>query len=202
MPRPVVIRDNAILRAARDLFLRHGYGASTAAIARRAGVSEGSVFKRYRTKNGLFLAAMEVEGRENAWEGLLAGAAGRGDVRRTLEEAGRRLLRRLEILTPRIIAVRASGLTLPTGYRRRRRPPPVVHIETLARYFREETRLGRLRTASPQALAHVFVGALAHYAFCETVFRYRSAPPAVFVRQVVAAVLAAAAASPSPENAP
>ena len=61
MPRPVSIHNDAILEAASQVFLAHGYQASTAEIARRAGVSEGSIFKRFKTKTDLFLAAMDVQ---------------------------------------------------------------------------------------------------------------------------------------------
>ena len=193
MPRPTVIRDDAILLAARQVFLRHGYQAGTAAIARRAGVSEGTIFKRFRTKHALFLAAMDVEGHERAWEELLQGTLGRGDIRRTLTEAGDRLLARLQIITPRIMAVSGSGVTFAKCYSRAaRRPPPVEHILILARYFRAETAAGRLRVTAPAALAHLFVGALSHYVFCETIFGYRSATPRAYVRHLVATVLASA----------
>lgn len=52
MARPVAIHDPTILDAAREVFLLRGAAATTAEVARRAGVSEGSIFKRYRTKHG------------------------------------------------------------------------------------------------------------------------------------------------------
>ena len=56
-----------LLNAARALFLRQGYEASsTAEIAREAGVSEGILFHHFRSKRGLFLCLVEDFGREMA----------------------------------------------------------------------------------------------------------------------------------------
>ena len=85
MPRPVTIQDSAILDAARRVFLVRGYSASTAEIARRAGVSEGSLFKRFRTKTALFLAAIQEQSREQEQRSLLLAAIGQKPIRATLE---------------------------------------------------------------------------------------------------------------------
>ena len=50
MARPTVIRDEQILDAARIVFLERGVLATTAEVAQRAQVSEGSLFKRFKTK--------------------------------------------------------------------------------------------------------------------------------------------------------
>lgn len=58
MARKKTIRDDDILKAARAEFVLQGFAASTRAIAQRAGISEGLIFQRYRTKAELFFAAM------------------------------------------------------------------------------------------------------------------------------------------------
>ena len=58
MARPTSIKDETIVAAAREVFLERGIQATTAEVAERAGVSEGSVFKRFKTKSELFRAAM------------------------------------------------------------------------------------------------------------------------------------------------
>jgi AcrR family transcriptional regulator len=58
MARPRTFEDAELLQFARREFLKHGIAGSTKEIARRAGVSEAGLFKRFRTKHALFIAAM------------------------------------------------------------------------------------------------------------------------------------------------
>lgn len=74
--------DRALLQAARDVLAAEGAHASVAAIAARAGVGIGSLYRRYRTKEELFqrLAALSLDSANAAaerglavqdpWEGL------------------------------------------------------------------------------------------------------------------------------------
>jgi AcrR family transcriptional regulator len=195
MPRPATIRTDAILDAARKVFLRHGYKASTARVAREAGVSEGSLFKRFRNKMDLFLAAMAAEERESPWEDDLMRSVGKGDLRATLESAGMRILEDLQVSLPRIIMVRSSGLVVgghgrPDVYRG---PGPREKMRVLSRYFRAETKAGRLAIAKPEVEAQIFLSTLTQYVIHEMLFGIRSASPAVYVRTVVNMIVHAAA---------
>jgi len=58
MGRKKAISDDELLGVARRIFVEEGFTASTREIARRAGVSEGLIFQRFRTKEDLFFAAM------------------------------------------------------------------------------------------------------------------------------------------------
>jgi len=53
-------RREDVLEAAREVFAQHGLsGASTDEIARRAGISQPYLFRLFRTKKELFIAAIE-----------------------------------------------------------------------------------------------------------------------------------------------
>lgn len=58
MGRPKIIRDEDLLAVARGLFVEKGIGASTREIAKRAGISEAAIYRRFPTKADLFFAAM------------------------------------------------------------------------------------------------------------------------------------------------
>src|SRR3954470_8049282 len=88
MARPVSIKDETIIAAARAVFLERGIQATTAEVAQRAGVSEGSVFKRFKSKVDLFRAAMSDRLTEPAWPRELLATVGKGDVRENLNVAG------------------------------------------------------------------------------------------------------------------
>ena len=194
MPRPVSIQDDSILAAACKVFLAKGYQASTAEIARCAGVSEGSLFKHFRTKTDLFLAAMHVQGREQKKQQSLMAGVGKAPIRPTLESYGRHLLQHLQIVMPRILMVTSSGVRFAKHYKPTQ-CPPLEHVASLTRYLQAETRSGRLQLANPEIHADVFVGALSHCVFCETVFGRRTASHAAYIRTLVDNILRAGASA-------
>jgi len=187
--RPVSIQNEAILEAARRVFLEHGYKASTALIARKARVSQGSLFKHFGSKNELFCEAMRAESGMQKYEDDLLKLAGKGDIQTTLEKAGRQLLKHMQIVLPRVMTMCSSGVSMPTYDRTSGRPPPRVLVDALARYFREEIRLGGLNVEAPEILAHVIVAGLTHYVICDVLHHYRPGPPAAYVRTLVQVVL-------------
>jgi AcrR family transcriptional regulator len=58
MGRNKLVSDQAVLEAAREVFVEQGFGASTREIAQRAGISEAVLYQRHKTKVDLFFAAM------------------------------------------------------------------------------------------------------------------------------------------------
>lgn len=58
MGRNKQVSDEAVLSAAKAVFVEQGFGASTREVARRAGISEAVLYQRYKTKLELFFAAM------------------------------------------------------------------------------------------------------------------------------------------------
>src|SRR6186713_1398186 len=59
--RPPVIDSARLLAVAREVFLERGIRATTLEVAERAGVSEGVLFHRFKSKEGLFSAAMNFD---------------------------------------------------------------------------------------------------------------------------------------------
>jgi AcrR family transcriptional regulator len=191
--RPCSISRDDILDAARKVFLRHGFTASTAQVARAAGISEGSLFKHFKTKNALFLAALGTEITGSTWQDTLQQSAGKGNVRRTLESVGRQMLSDFRILLPHIMMIRSSGIVL-TGPHQGRTAPlphPAAKLHALTAYFRAEIREGHLEMANPTVQAQVFFSAFANYAFQECVFGFRTAAPSVYIRTVADMILCA-----------
>src|SRR4051812_42626259 len=103
MARPTVIKDEQVLRAAQQVFLQKGIRATTAEVAKRAGVAEGSIFKRWATKQDLFRAAMQPELQEPEWLETLALRVGRGDPQKTLFEVGLLAVQFFQRLMPLIM---------------------------------------------------------------------------------------------------
>ncbi|NUP08587.1 MAG: TetR/AcrR family transcriptional regulator [Polyangiaceae bacterium] len=168
MARPTVIRNEVILEAARAVFLERGILATSAEVAQRAGVSEGSIFKRFKTKGELFRAAMGVD-LENVLPALqdLVSRAGTRTVEQNLVEAGIETVLFFERIMP-IVMMSWSNPKVPGcphGYSQD--PAPLRAQRHVADYLALESRLGRIRTSAPDVIARAYLGALSHYVFSE-----------------------------------
>ena len=172
MARPVTIKDETILAAARVVFLQHGFGATTAEVAARAGVSEGSIFKRYKTKFDLFRAAMEEQLADPTWVRALPSRVGQGDMKEGLVALGGEIIDFFRGLMPLMMMSWSNPgpgglppiLTAPN-------PPPLRALRQLMGYFDAEMRAGRLRRHDPEIAARTFLGGLVHFTFTETLQR-------------------------------
>lgn len=162
--RPPSIDSEAILEAAREVFLERGIRATTLEVARRAGVSEGAVFHRFKTKDTLFRAAMRFD----------LGDAPRilTDTVRTLE--GLDIEEALTRLAQHLIEV--GRVAVPLMMMSWSNPDFVSPAETeknlgifnemlkaFAAYFEAQMDAGRLRRMDAEILARVFIGAVHHY---------------------------------------
>lgn len=178
MPRPVSIKDQTLIDAAREVFLQRGFGATTAEVAERAGVSEGTLFKRFHSKAELFQAAMHPQFAQLEWLADIEARVGAGDLREHLAELGTAGVEFFRRLMPLMMMSYAnpspSGLpevlTQPN-------PPPLRALRTLAGYFEAEIRLGRLRPVDPEILARIFLGSVLEYVFFELVTQAQHALP-------------------------
>lgn len=186
MSRPVSIDKKVILEAARGIFLKYGYSASSKKIAGKAGVSEGSLFKHYKTKTDLFMAAMEDNAGISSWEEQLMKSTGKGDIRKNLQSVGLQVLEHLQVVLPRMMMVHSSGITIaPQHYKTAGVPHPIQRLYAVAHYFRAEMKLGRLAMRNPELEAQIFLGTLVHYVVQKTIFNFRIVAPEVYVRAVV-----------------
>ncbi|MFO0553834.1 MAG: helix-turn-helix domain-containing protein [Polyangiaceae bacterium] len=136
-------------------FLERGPTATSLEIARRAGVSEGTVFKRFKTKAELFRAALELDDEPPSLRDLPA-RVGSGGVEQNLLEASIATLEHLERAAP------LFRLRLSRSNRLASRDALVSEWGSrgLSAYLDGEIGLGRLPRFDVQLVAVAFVGAL------------------------------------------
>jgi len=195
MARPTVIRNEVILDAARAIFLERGILATSAEVAQRAGVSEGSIFKRFKTKADLFRAAMgvDVEDVPRALS-VLASLAGSNTVEENLVVAGIQTVgfftRVMPIMMMSWSNPKVQGC-FPAGGEGAD-PPPLRAQAHVAQYLSAEVQLGRLRTIDVAVIARAYMGALSAYVFSEmlsTGGRGTNIDPNAYVREYVRTLL-------------
>lgn len=176
MARTTVIRDETIVAAAREVFLTRGFRATTAEVAERAGVSEGSIFKRFRSKSELFTAAMGAGSlADPPVLAELTSLAGTGDLRANLARIGRHLVDHLRVAVPLSIMLWSN----PTDDAAVRcltedDPMPLRLHRSLTALFEREIRLGRVGGHAPDLVARAYFGPIHNFAVLEVLYGARS----------------------------
>ena len=166
MARPTSIKNEQILEAARRCFLEQGYAVSTAAIAKAAGVSEGSIFKRYTTKERLFEASMGLPSLDIT--ALTEPLIGKGNVEENLRHLAMELLTFFREMIPRVLTTCSQpGLSPIDRFRNNPQSPPALLLTGLTTYFASEVELGRLRPVEPMVAARMLFAAVHNFAFFE-----------------------------------
>ncbi len=159
MARPTTISDEQILEAARAVFLEEGVNASTATIARRAGVSEGTIFKRFATKEALFFTALGVPP-PPAWLLALEATAGQGEVVENVARIAEQLIDYLKQVIPRLMLLWSSRTFPKDMMPKFDELPRVKALRALTAFFNREMELGRIRQGDPEIYARMLMGTL------------------------------------------
>lgn len=187
--RPPVISDEQILEKARDVFLEHGIRATTAEVALRARISEGTIFHRFKSKDALFRAAMRFDPEQGPRiiEDLLP-RVGAPDLRASLVAFGYRLIDAGRVILP----VMMMSWSNPSGDYSlekimNRREAFQRPLRSMTAFLRAEMDLARLPRRDVEVLGRAFLGALRDYCMTELLVRDDPQRPTkeVFVQGLV-----------------
>jgi len=194
--RPPTIDSERLLAVARDVFLERGIRATTLEVAERAGVSEGVLFHRFKSKEALFSAAMDFD----------------------REEAPRRVLKAIEELQdqvglePREAIVRIATtlveigrVALPIMMMSWSNPQPCAApifdkkrakfreiLKAIGGYFEQQMERGTLRQMDAEILARTLLGSVHHFVLARILLEDGDGsvmPEGMFVRGLADLVL-------------
>jgi AcrR family transcriptional regulator len=166
MARTKKISDEQILEAARTVFSQRGFSATTSQIAAEAGISEGSIFRRWESKDELLITALGIP--QPDWiDRVSAMADDERTVDEQLVELGTMLLDFFIENIPKMAAMVGCGVHMRQKIMRSHDSPPVQGVRAVTNYFALQRKEGRIRMTDPEIAARMFVGALHHYAFAE-----------------------------------
>ncbi len=167
MARPRTIDDQQILDAAREVFLEHGMKASTMRIARAAGVSEGTIFKRFDTKERLFFASLGF-GKVLDYEHLANGRVGCGDPREQLVAMCMDIIAFQRELVPRMMMLCSHPKWDPrTFFSDAKDAPPLRAVAAVQAHIEGEQARGRLADSDPSVAARMLISSMHSFAFFE-----------------------------------
>lgn len=155
MARPITITDEQILEAARTVFLKDGMNASTVEIARLARVAEGTIFRRFGTKEALFWAAIKPPA-VPSWVRELDLLVGQGDMRDNLIRLVREII---HFAQERIPFAMLGWSHKPSASIAPEEEAPIVRdSRRLVRFLQQEVERGRLRPCRVEMVARLLLG--------------------------------------------
>ncbi len=157
MGRVKTIDDEKLLQVAREVFLEQGFNAKATDIAVRAGISSGSIFRRYPDKESLFLATMETQ---ITWIERLNNFDSGEDLKQTLERIAKMIFEDFKQTLPCQVMVLAQKLQL--------KREGSEQVNALASFLDKELELGRLRPSlDTWVTAKTIIGAIHYLAWLE-----------------------------------
>jgi AcrR family transcriptional regulator len=169
MSRPATIEDDDLIEAARTVFVSKGMNATTAEIARQAGVSEGTLFKRFKSKWELFHAVMKhMDGVGKRWTGSLAGRVGKGELRDQLEAIASEGIDFFRLLVPHHMMSGSSPEHTEIAKKEWGNSHPALESRrAFEAYFEGERKAGRIGPMDAEVLARTFIGSLYNFVVME-----------------------------------
>ncbi|MGH2786137.1 MAG: TetR/AcrR family transcriptional regulator [Actinomycetota bacterium] len=166
MARPRAASREAILEATLEIFRERGYeGTTIPAIAERLGVSQGTLYNYFPSKEKLLFACARAGGTPGAIFDRLRTQIGARSIEDLLEEAADGVARFFELRLPALLMRGARPLSAD-------RPGvefPRRGLESARAYFAAAVDAGRL-DGDPRDLALSFVGGLFYRAFFDRVY--------------------------------
>ena len=187
MGRPQTISNDEMLAAAREVFLKDRTAGSTREIAKRAGISEAALFKRFSTKAQLFMAAMAPPA--PAIDAVITAAKQMTSSRRGIEKVSEAILDYFRTAIPMILPLVAhptfGAANLPRNFET---SPATSLLNALTHYLRDENARGRISASDPFASAALLVSALHSIALFEIMGFHGGAMPKAGVRVLIAAL--------------
>ena len=187
--RPPRIDSGQLLEVAREVFLERGIRATTLEVATRAGVSEGAVFHRFKSKEGLFSAAMDFDREETPRQLLKAVAELDGlepgdallQLSTTLLDVGR-------VALPLMMMSWSNPQLCGATPFDKKKADFRAFLKSFGNYLERQMDRGRLRRMDAEVFARAFVGSLHHYSMTRILLENADEaviPEGMFVRGLI-----------------
>ena len=167
MPRPRKIGDEQVLGVTRRLLLERGLQVTTRDLAAEIGVSEGVIFQRYGSKEGLIQAALSLP-QINTAQMVNEASAGK-DAREVLENIAVAIFGAFRNLLPLYVPLIAHPASDRGDKWTSRASPFQLFLNALELHLKAERHAGRIWTESPHATSYFIVSVLHNAALLETI---------------------------------
>ncbi len=200
MARPRQFEDDEILSIARTCFLEHGPSVSTNVIAKAVGLSQAALFKRFKTKQGLLLAAL-LPPEEPPFLPLIEAGPTDAPIDEQLVELAMQISLFFQDVVPCMVTLTGSGFDKDTIFGNFEIPPPIRTQRALTAWFQRAIDAGRIRAIDPFHASVALMGTLHVRAFMRHIGAPFSEDPHDYVRSVVDTWMHGMALTPDLEEA-
>jgi AcrR family transcriptional regulator len=181
MSRPKTISDEKLLTIARKCFFEQGPSVPTRVIALKAGISQPALFKRFKSKEELFMAAVAsptVLKRVQDLNGWIDTHPTGGDLAPQINELLLKLWYLLKDILPRLIAMHAHGNYRFSDdlFKGIKKPPAVKMVENISDFIKRGQKNGQIdKFLNPEIAAMNIVGALQERLLFKQIFKFKLA---------------------------
>jgi AcrR family transcriptional regulator len=160
MARPKQMTDEELLKIALECFLEHGATVSAQVIADKAGISQPALFKRFGTKEELFLQALAPPERLLVIEWIDA-APSSEPLRPQLVQLLEKVWETLSWVLPQVRLLQEARIPREKVMARYKTPPPVQLIMSIEGFFKRARQQSQVRhDLDPRFVAQWIFGAL------------------------------------------
>jgi AcrR family transcriptional regulator len=160
MARPKQVTDEELLKIALECFLEHGANVSVQFIADKVGLSQPALFKRFGTKEELFLRAVAPPEQLPVIEWIDASPSS-GSLRPQLVQLLEKVWEMLSWVLPRVQLLQEARIPRETVMARYKTPPPVQLIMSIEGFFKRARQQNQVRhDLDPRFVAQWIFGAL------------------------------------------
>ncbi len=179
MSRPKTISDEALLKIARECFFEKGPTVPTRVIAEKAGISQPALFKRFKNKEQLFLAAVsspDAVAKVVELKRWIITHPTEKMFRPQLEELLFKLWSLLQDILPRVIAIHAHGTYLSPEklFEGIKKPPAVKMLENIVDFIIRGQKNGQIdKNINPEITAMNILGPLQGRLLFKQFFKYK-----------------------------
>lgn len=159
MARQRQVSDQQILSVARTYFVKHGPSVSTELIADQLGVSQPALFKRFKSKRELMVAAL-IPPEVPSWVRLLQSGPDTRPFGAQLRELANRVTDYFRDISPCLSVLSSSGIPPRDIMQRYAIPPPIAAVRALTDWLERFAEQGQIRNTNFEATALAMLGSL------------------------------------------
>lgn len=176
--RPQTVTDDKILKVARKIFLENGPQASVEAIAKKLGLSQPALFKRFGTKRNLMVKSMQAP-KKIEWFSIVDKGPDNRPFKDQLNEITTIITGFLKTIQPVMQFIQMTDISPLELMPENDVPPPVKAIIKISHWLERCYEKGLIRKVNFQQTAITIMGTIQFNTFAKTFLKLSDITPEI-----------------------